>query len=456
MHVKSDEWIEKSLMSIIIDGLDKSKLSDEAEKILRKNVNKKTSLILQEAKKLRIRARRKKMISQDITDAMKYLNFGNNFALFKDTNTPFLHSKHAISDDKDKPIEDFIINKNINIPCDLNLQSYWLCIKGVCPNIQENVINQVDQIEETDAVEVQKLTKISYSIEQQLFYKDLTESCVCAIEKKRTDALLCIREDPSIKYIYPRIVVFICEGIKQNVNYQNLLITIYILKMLEELLRNPHIPLIKYLHEIIPTLISCILATRLTNVFTEVNSWITREFYARLLATISKKYSNGSNNINSRIIQVLVSDFLSEPVYSKFFGVASFLFHNNSYMVDNFILPNIKTISDIARNYYDQMCSNEEMTATIYAKQVKFGLGRIAFILHNMLKSYIKGNCLSWGLHEFTEKFGQLGSMFFYMTKEMEPLNEQINNSSTLKGTFDYDLLEIIKMNTVKFKLYFP
>ena len=118
------------------------------------------------------------------------------------------------------------------------------------------------------------------SVEQQLYYKEITEACVGSDEARRSEALnrfarspldlypsilyLNLRigveiscpivpslsTDPGLHQLLPRLAMFISEGVKVNVVQSNLALLIYLMRMIRSLLDNQTLYIEKYLHDL--------------------------------------------------------------------------------------------------------------------------------------------------------------------------------------------------------------
>lgn len=93
----------------------------------------------------------------------------------------------------------------------------------------------------------------------------------------------------------PRMCTFIAEGVKVNVVQNNLALLIYLMRMVKALLDNPSLFLEKYLHELIPSVASCIVSRSLCMRPELDNHWALRDFASRLMAQISKNFNSKSN-----------------------------------------------------------------------------------------------------------------------------------------------------------------
>uniref|UniRef100_A0A8C3BP96 Transcription initiation factor TFIID subunit 6 n=1 Tax=Cairina moschata TaxID=8855 RepID=A0A8C3BP96_CAIMO len=139
------------------------------------------------------------------------------------------------------------------------------------------------------------------SVEQQLYYKEITEACVGSCEAKRAEALQSIATDPGLYQMLPRFSTFISEGVRVNVVQNNLALLIYLMRMVKALMDNPTLYLEKYLHELIPAVMTCIVSRQLCLRPDVDNHWALRDFAARLVAQVCKNFSTTTNNIQSRI-----------------------------------------------------------------------------------------------------------------------------------------------------------
>ncbi|XP_016319722.1 transcription initiation factor TFIID subunit 6-like, partial [Sinocyclocheilus anshuiensis] len=150
------------------------------------------------------------------------------------------------------------------------------------------------------------------SVEQQLYYKEITEACVGSCEAKRAEALQSIATDPGLYQMLPRFNTFISEGVRVNVVQNNLALLIYLMRMVKALMDNPTLYLEKYLHELIPAVVTCIVSKQLCLRPDVDNHWALRDFAARLMAQSCKTFSMTTNNIQSRITKTFTKALLDD------------------------------------------------------------------------------------------------------------------------------------------------
>ncbi|EHA98977.1 Transcription initiation factor TFIID subunit 6 [Heterocephalus glaber] len=97
------------------------------------------------------------------------------------------------------------------------------------------------------------------SVEQQLYYKEITEAYVGSCKAERVEALQSIATDPGLYQMLPRFSTFISERVCVNVAQNNLALLIYLMRMVKALMDNPTLYLEKYVHELIPAVMTCIV-----------------------------------------------------------------------------------------------------------------------------------------------------------------------------------------------------
>lgn len=93
---------------------------------------------------------------------------------------------------------------------------------------------------------MKQLATHELSVEQQLYYKEITEACVGSDEGRRAEALQSLSADPGLHEMLARMCTFIAEGVRVNVVQNHLALLIYLMRMVKALLDNPSLYLEKY------------------------------------------------------------------------------------------------------------------------------------------------------------------------------------------------------------------
>lgn len=102
------------------------------------------------------------------------------------------------------------------------------------------------KLRNVETVHVKQLATHELSVEQQLYYKEITEACVGSDEARRAEALQSLSADPGLHEMLARMCTFIAEGVRVNVVQNHLALLIYLMRMVKALLDNPSLYLEKY------------------------------------------------------------------------------------------------------------------------------------------------------------------------------------------------------------------
>merc|ERR1712038_1636717 len=202
------------------------------------------------------------------------------------------------------------------------------------------------KLKTTETVNVKQLAKHELSVEQQLYYKEITEACVGSDETRRAEALQSLACDPGLHQMLPRLCTFIAEGVRVNVVQHNLAILIYLMRMVKSLLENQTLFLEKYLHELIPAVTTCIVARQLCARPDVDNHWALRDFASRLMSNICKNFNTSTNNVQTRMTRMYAEALRADrsPLVS-YYGAIAGLQELGPEVIKVFVLPHIKAIS---------------------------------------------------------------------------------------------------------------
>ncbi|CAD6208217.1 GSCOCG00010470001-RA-CDS [Cotesia congregata] len=380
-------------MKVIAESIGVGNLPDEAAKDLAEDVSCRLKHIIQDAANFMRHGKRKKLLPHDINRALKIKNLEPILGFNGKENVPFQSKGNNdrvvyFIEQKELDLQDIISQAKggsfKKLPLDVTLRAHWLSIEGVQPDVPENpaaaaatasiepeiiasdsqeaelnpkpkltkikepseIIKKPQKLRSVETVQVKELAVHELSVEQQLYYQKVTEACMSNNEKLRASALQSLSVDPGLYEMLARMCTFVAEGVKVNVVDHNLPFLIYLMRMVKALLDNPNLYLDKYLHEIIPAVMSCLVAKQLC-VRPEIdNHWALRDFASRVLSQISRNFNNSANNIQMRIIGVLSQALTNNQtslasLYSAIVGLCDL----GLKAIKNSVIPNIKFIS---------------------------------------------------------------------------------------------------------------
>jgi transcription initiation factor TFIID subunit 6 len=273
----------KSHFQVIAESIGIAMLQDNAAKELADDVSLKIKQIVQDAAKFMHHAKRTKLCLSDIDHALKIRNIEPQYGFVTPDFIPFRFASGGgrelhFAEEKEIDLTEIIQAVPPKIPLEISLRAHWLCVDGVQPTVPENppplsketqaqdsvnpvrkldkvnlkdttgkpTIGKAHKLKNVETVHVKQLATHELSVEQQLYYKEITEACVGSDEARRAEALQSLACDPGLHEMLPRMCTFIAEGVKVNVVQNNLALLIYLMRMVRALLDNPALYLEKY------------------------------------------------------------------------------------------------------------------------------------------------------------------------------------------------------------------
>ncbi|CAG9535125.1 unnamed protein product [Cercopithifilaria johnstoni] len=298
-------------------------------------------MVIEQAKKFTVHGRRKRLTAEDIDSAFTLCGYPPLFGFTVKEGLPFrfagsLGRDLFVTDDRDVEITPIVNAPAAKLPLETSIKSHWLVIDGVQPAVPENPAPVVEAeapvmvvtekaavdtglsilskahwgLRQTEQVQIKTTSTHALSVEQQVFFKEITEAIMGSDDTRRTEALYSLQTDAGLQQLLPRFSVAIVEGVRCNIVQHNLAILIYLMRMIQSLANNPALSLERCLHELLPSVLSCILSRQLCARPETDNHWALREFSSRLLANLCRSYS--ISHLRSRVTQVLAQVWLDE------------------------------------------------------------------------------------------------------------------------------------------------
>lgn len=389
-------------IKVIAESIGLNALPDDAAKELADDVSYKLKQIVQDSAKFMHHAKRQRLSLADIDHSLKIRNIEPLYGFVANDFIPFRFASgggrelHFI-EEKELDLNDVIHAPPPKIPLDVSLRAHWLCVDGIQPTIPENppplskdaqaqdsvnpvkkldsamakdvagkpTIGKLQKLKNVETVHVKQLATHELSVEQQLYYKEITEACVGSDEARRAEALQSLSSDPGLHEMLPRMCTFIAEGVKVNVVQNNLALLIYLMRMVKALLDNPSLYLEKYLHELIPSVSTCIVSRQLCMRPELDNHWALRDFAARLMAQICKNFNTSTNNLQTRVTRLFSKALQNEKTQlSSLYGAIAGLSELGTEVIKVFIVSRLKFVSDrIEPHLHGGSISNTEKIA---------------------------------------------------------------------------------------------
>ncbi len=371
-------------MKVIAETVGVGSLGDVGATCLAENATYQLKQVIQEAVKFMEHGKRKKLQTADFDQSLKVRNVEPLYGFHTAEYIPFRHASGGgrevhFMEEKELELQDIINSQLPKVPLEVTIKAHWLGIEGNQPAVPENpppVAKELQRLESLDPgikaiinkpkpkmaaeptkgkqkvkiqekVKLKELSTHELSVEQQLYYKEITEACVGSDETRRSEALQSLATDPGLHQMSPRFSTFIAEGVKVNVVQNNLALLIYLMRMVKSLMDNPTLYLEKYLHELVPAVTTCIVSKQLCLRPDVDNHWALRDFAARLMAQLCKSYSSSTNNIQTRTTKMFTHALQHEDSpLATHYGAIVGLSEMGSEVVKTFVLPILKAESD--------------------------------------------------------------------------------------------------------------
>ncbi|KAL3636990.1 Transcription initiation factor TFIID subunit 6 [Castilleja foliolosa] len=352
MSIVPKETIEVIAQSVGITNLSPDVLPDLAA-----DVEYRVREIMQEAIKCMRHSRRTTLTTEDVDSALGLRNVEPIYGFASGDPMRFRraagHKDLFYIEEKEVEFKEVIEAPLPRAPLDTAVVAHWLAIEGVQPAIPENpppealqmlslsVDNKKTEAKE-DSVPIDLKLPIKHvlSRELQLYFEKITELTSSRSESPLfKEALVSLATDSGIHPLVPYFTFFVADEVARNLNNFSLLFAL--MRLVRSLLRNPHIHIEPYLHQLMPSVLTCLVAKRLGHKFSD-NHWELRNFTANLVASICKRFGLVYHNLQSRVTNTLSQAFL-DPLRAlpQHYGAIQGLAALGPNVVRYYLLPHI-------------------------------------------------------------------------------------------------------------------
>ncbi|KAL5798014.1 hypothetical protein ACOSQ2_002834 [Xanthoceras sorbifolium] len=347
--------VPKETIEVIAQSAGISSLSTDAALALAPDVEYRMREIMQEAIKCMRHSKRTTLTAEDVDGALKLRNVEPLYGFASGGPLRFRraigHRDLFYMDDKDVDFKDVIEAPLPKAPLDTSILCHWLAIEGVQPAIPENAPVEViapppdgKSNEQKDGlpVDIKLPVKHILSRELQLYFDKITELTV-----RRSDsvlfkeALVSLATDSGLHPLVPYFTYFVADEVSRGLSDYSLLFAL--MRVVRSLLQNPHIHIEPYLHQLMPSVVTCLVAKRLGNRLAD-NHWELRDFTANLVAAICKRFGHVYNTLQPRLTKTLLNALLDpKKALTQHYGAVQGLAALGPNVVRLLILPNLES-----------------------------------------------------------------------------------------------------------------
>ncbi|RDD40493.1 Transcription initiation factor TFIID subunit 6 [Trichoplax sp. H2] len=483
--------ISKQSIKSIAESCGNAPIDDDCSQVIADEVNARLREVIQDGLKFMRHSKRDKLTRNDIDLALKFKSIEPVYGFTSRDFVPFRYASGGgrsifFQEDKEFNLTDLIASQEASkVPLDNHTRAHWLSIDGTQPLIPENpdpdTLHKFKRLSSDDSLDdfipkkvpalfslsfqdnklivekkagkevkskekVEDTSKASFlkplsghelSLEQQLFFREITEACVSNSEEKRKKALECLQYDPGLYQLLPRFSRFISEGVRANIHETEDAVLIYLLRMMDSLLQNETLNLEKYLHELIPTALSCVVNKQIASEDPN-NRLVIQHYAASLIYKIcsNKIYNSPVNNVQSRITQTMANALQEEslPLHTYYGAIYLMIKLCSNDALKRFLLPLLKEKSDLIECALNGQINSDKLVAEKLRDLLVQHLALILPISNDSLDTV-------------REKYGYIGCIIVHNAQYLK----QTNSRGMLGETpFKYSIPSSIKLTTTK------
>lgn len=282
-------------------------IDDDALKVLSQDLEYRIKEICQEGSKFMLASKRSKLSIEDINYGLISRNVDPLFGYDPHENLVFkgLPSGIYYVPDEEIDLEDFLERPLPKIPLNPSIQSHWLAIEGVQPQTAQNpiVIEKVEQKKDT-LLTYQEDTELKTQ-NRHMLTKELSmyfEKIIQAMETEEDIAIECLKNESGIQQLVPYFIHHFNQQIMKNLKNSIKLKTV--LMMYNSLLRNQFIFIDVYLHQVLPSLLTCVVGKHIDE--------SVRYMSADVIKYVYQEFAIKYKTLGPRIVRTLVKSWFDK------------------------------------------------------------------------------------------------------------------------------------------------
>ncbi|ACO64704.1 predicted protein, partial [Micromonas commoda] len=293
------------------------------------------------------------------------------------------HPELYIPENKILDLKDILAAKLPRPPIAVNVVPHWLAVEGVQPLIPENpaprpeldrtpgpppgATGAVKPEEGTGAV-VQPVVAHELSKELQLYFDRITAVVRGGGGERGAEApvlraaLESLATDSGLHQLLPYFTQFVQDEVATSL--RNMPRLKALVGTIEALCSNPEIHVELYLHQLMPTLITCMVAKRLSADPTD-DHWTLRRYSAEVMSGICARFGKDYPTIQPRITRTLLRAMLDpRKPFSTHFGAIAGLAALGPRVTRLLIVPNLKAYLEVLEPHLTREHAKRRVTSS--------------------------------------------------------------------------------------------
>nr|AIZ06018.1 transcription initiation factor TFIID [Zea nicaraguensis] len=349
--------VPKETIEVIAQSVGIPSLGADVAVALAPDVEYRLREIMQESIKCMRHAKRTVLTADDVDSALGLRNVEPVYGFASGDPLRFKravgHKDLFYLDDREVDFKEIIDCPLPKAPLDTSVVAHWLAIEGVQPAIPENPAidaivppteNKRSEHGKDDGLpaDVKLPVKHVLSRELQMYFDKIAELTMSRSDTSLfKEALVSLAKDSGLHPLVPYFSYFIADEVTRSLG--DLPVLLALMRVVQSLLRNPHIHIEPYLHQLMPSMITCIVAKRLGHRLSD-NHWELRDFSANLVALVCQRFGHVYHNLQNRLTKTLIHAFL-DPAKSltQHYGAVQGISALGPSAIRLLLLPNLVT-----------------------------------------------------------------------------------------------------------------
>ncbi|EPR79728.1 Transcription initiation factor TFIID 70 kDa subunit [Spraguea lophii 42_110] len=247
-------------------------IDDDALVVLARDLEYRVKELCQEANKFMVFSHRTKLTVEDINSALISRNVDPLFGYNPQDTLVFqnLSANIFYIPDEEIDIEECLNQPLPKMPLKPSISTHWLAIEGVQPQIPQNPLPTDQQSNKRDPVstlqsdvEIQPSLRHVLSKELQTYYEKIITYITSSDPEENELGISCLKNESGMQQLIPYFIQYFNENVIKNLKDTNNL-KIFI-SSYRALLENKYIFIDPYLHQIIPSLLTCVVGKSVTD-----------------------------------------------------------------------------------------------------------------------------------------------------------------------------------------------